>query len=243
MNSYNTSIFADVLALTEEVNQISSIQEIQQLVLSKLKNFGVEYIFAGIIPLKCISPEQQLTNVMFGNLPDEWATRYFRHNYLEQDPTIHHLRQSDRTLSWNKLRRQSSLVMNEAAEFQLQSGITIPMISLSGVKLGMSFAGTRISQSPECMVFCQFISAIATARAFELMHSDSKKEQQQTKLTTADYNCLRWAAEGKTNWDIGKILSISERTVEKHMRNCFLKTNTLNRAQLVANSLRSGLLT
>jgi dUTPase len=53
MNSYNTSIFADVLALTEEVNQISSIQEIQQLVLSKLKNFGVEYIFAGIIPLKC----------------------------------------------------------------------------------------------------------------------------------------------------------------------------------------------
>src|SRR5258707_175572 len=38
-------------------------------------------------------------------------------------------------------------------------------------------------------------------------------------LTFKETECLRWCKEGKTNWEIGEIMSISEKTVEFHLSN------------------------
>lgn len=240
MQIYTTERIADVLGITERINQANSIDEVQSIVLDEVLGFGITHVFAGIIPLYAISVQEQLSQVIFGNWPQEWAIRYFHKGYLEQDPTIAHLRTSNNSLAWKELQSQQSIVMNEASEFRLHDGITVPMISTDGVKLGMSFAGSHISQSPQCQLLCNFIAAIATARVLEIL----RKQVVQTKmcLSPAEYSCLQWAVEGKTNSEIGQILSISEKTVEKHMSKCYLKTNTLNRTQLVAISFRNGLI-
>ena len=238
----NIQILSDIFAIAEEINRSSSVEEIQNLVLNKLDIYGVKYVFAGIIPLHVISSEEQLSNVIFGNWPDEWVKRYFKYGYLEQDPTIHHLRHSNNVLSWRAIFSKSSVVMNEASDFKLQDGITIPMMSIDGVKLGMSFAGEQISQSPDCAALCQYISAISTARIIELQKKIEKRNGANFALTQAEYNCLGWVAEGKTNSEIGDIMSISDKTVEKHLSSCLAKTNSTNRTQLVATSLRCGII-
>jgi DNA-binding CsgD family transcriptional regulator len=45
---------------------------------------------------------------------------------------------------------------------------------------------------------------------------------------------LAWASEGKTAWEIGCILSISQRTVEWHMRQACKKLGATNRSQAIA---------
>jgi LuxR family quorum sensing-dependent transcriptional regulator len=61
-------------------------------------------------------------------------------------------------------------------------------------------------------------------------------------LSTRELEVLRWVKEGKSSWEIGEILSISERTVKFHLSNIFRKLNVISRAQAVAKSLQYGYL-
>jgi LuxR family quorum-sensing system transcriptional regulator CciR len=61
-------------------------------------------------------------------------------------------------------------------------------------------------------------------------------------LTVRELEVLKWISVGKTSWDIGMILRISERTVNFHIKNLLPKLDAVNRAQAVAMALKLGLL-
>jgi LuxR family quorum sensing-dependent transcriptional regulator len=53
---------------------------------------------------------------------------------------------------------------------------------------------------------------------------------------------LQWMAEGKSDWEIGVILKVSEHLVDKIARQLRAKLNTTNRTQTVASALRHNLI-
>jgi len=61
-------------------------------------------------------------------------------------------------------------------------------------------------------------------------------------LTARERECLAWSAEGKTAWETGVILGISDQTVISHLRNAQRKMRAANRVQAVAMAIRAGLL-
>ena len=48
-------------------------------------------------------------------------------------------------------------------------------------------------------------------------------------LTPREREVLNWVAAGKTNGEIGEILKVSPRTIEKHLENIFCKLGVENR--------------
>lgn len=64
----------------------------------------------------------------------------------------------------------------------------------------------------------------------------------KTTLTAREKECLLWAAEGKTAWEIGQILNISERTIVFHLSNAGEKLGATNRRQAVARAIALGLI-
>jgi LuxR family quorum sensing-dependent transcriptional regulator len=52
---------------------------------------------------------------------------------------------------------------------------------------------------------------------------------------------LQWMAEGKSDWEIGVILKVSEHLVDKISRQLRAKLNATNRTQTVATALRHNL--
>lgn len=54
--------------------------------------------------------------------------------------------------------------------------------------------------------------------------------QQEFTLTQRESEVLIWIAKGKSNKDIGEILSLSPRTVNKHLEQIFVKLGVENRA-------------
>ena len=52
-------------------------------------------------------------------------------------------------------------------------------------------------------------------------------------LTRREVQCLRWAAVGKTDSEIGTILSLSVSTIRFHLRNAGAKLNATGRAQAI----------
>lgn len=61
------------------------------------------------------------------------------------------------------------------------------------------------------------------------------------QLTSREKDVLRWLRKGKSNWDIGKILDISEHTVKFHLRAVCRKLNVQNRVQAVAFAEKNNL--
>ena len=53
---------------------------------------------------------------------------------------------------------------------------------------------------------------------------------------------LQWMAEGKSDWEIGVILTVSEHFVDKIARQLRAKLNATNRTQTVATALRHNLI-
>jgi LuxR family quorum sensing-dependent transcriptional regulator len=69
-----------------------------------------------------------------------------------------------------------------------------------------------------------------------------KYKPASVNLTLREMDILEWMAEGKSDWEIGVILNISEHFVDKIARQLRFKLNTTNRTQTVATALRQNLI-
>lgn len=73
--------------------------------------------------------------------------------------------------------------------------------------------------------------------------SDLKLEKQTLKLklkiTRREADVLYWVAKGKTDWEISVILSISERTVNKHLEQIYRKLDVNNRTSATAIAIQA----
>jgi DNA-binding CsgD family transcriptional regulator len=64
--------------------------------------------------------------------------------------------------------------------------------------------------------------------------SDRSTPQPSALLSSRETEIARWVARGKTNWEIGQILGISDKTVKTHMQNILGKLHASSRAQIAA---------
>lgn len=63
---------------------------------------------------------------------------------------------------------------------------------------------------------------------------------EEVRLTRREIQCLKWAADGKTDADIGQIMKISTPTVRFHMRNAADKMGVAGRPQAVHHATTLG---
>lgn len=67
-------------------------------------------------------------------------------------------------------------------------------------------------------------------------------QPERPKLTPRELDSLRWTMEGKTAWEVGSIMGISERTAVLHVNNAMHKLECTNKHQAVLKALRLGLI-
>lgn len=69
--------------------------------------------------------------------------------------------------------------------------------------------------------------------------SNEQRLQARFQLTSREAEVLRWIADGKTNREIGLILEISPRTVNKHLEQIFQKLKVENRTSAASVAIRA----
>lgn len=75
-----------------------------------------------------------------------------------------------------------------------------------------------------------------------LPHIGEFRRSHSPQLRPREVECLSWAARGKTTWEIGRVLDISEHTVVYHLRNAAEKLQAVNRQQAITKSIQLGIL-
>ncbi len=89
-----------------------------------------------------------------------------------------------------------------------------------------------------CPHFVSAVSGMVTAH----LRTGASAEAPKAELTRRERECLLWAAEGKTTWEIALILCITGRTVNFHLQNAARKLVVVNRQQAVARAVALGLI-
>jgi LuxR family quorum sensing-dependent transcriptional regulator len=232
----------ETLVFIRSIDRASNPVEICDVILKAVKPYGFKNILAGTIPVPGSTKAQQESNVVLAHWPLGWAKRYFSSGYLFVDPAIRRVTSDISPFLWSELDplcRDDPLatrVMNEAGDFQLKSGFTVPLITLDGNVAGFSIAGDRIELPPRAHGMLSLVATYAFGHALNLRIK--KDEAVQAKITKREQEVLQWAAAGKTEWEIGEILNISEHTVDKFFRTARMKLHATNRTQAVAEALR-----
>jgi DNA-binding response OmpR family regulator/DNA-binding CsgD family transcriptional regulator len=101
------------------------------------------------------------------------------------------------------------------------------VIEVGGRKMELAFLS---STGPDELLFR--LTEISTVPDEQLL-------QQTLALTTRESQVLLWISRGKSNREIGEILAISPRTVNKHLEQVFVKLGVENRAAAAARAVRS----
>jgi LuxR family quorum sensing-dependent transcriptional regulator len=86
---------------------------------------------------------------------------------------------------------------------------------------------------PERLAYLQMIALLAHERCCALANITPSANLTE-ELTARELECMRWVAAGKTDYEIGNILSISEATVKFHVNGARRKLGARNRAQAAA---------
>jgi len=117
-------------------------------------------------------------------------------------------------------------------------------------KLAAALRGGRETSSGQAVaagqgrrVRFQYLSSIEPVEhLFRVTEEDSDNAndvlREQLQLTQREAEVLTWIARGKSNRDIGDILGISPRTVNKHLEQIFTKLGVENRTSAAAQATK-----
>ena len=67
-------------------------------------------------------------------------------------------------------------------------------------------------------------------------------QPERPVLTNREVECLSRTMDGKTAWEVGNLLGISERTAVLHLQTAMRKLGCINKHQAVLKALRLGLI-
>lgn len=184
------------------------------------------------------------TTIVISNLPEQWCSLYEQLDYAQIDPAALHCRTHvTPTMWWTEAQAEAqsrdpqvATFMDEARSFGIRSGMSFPVHGSAGAWGMLSLSCEQeleISRSnlERSMPYNQLLSGYvfeAVTRAVV-----PKRQGEGQELTAREMECIAWCAEGKTSWEIAKILGISERTVFFHMQNASRKLGASNRIQAV----------
>lgn len=88
----------------------------------------------------------------------------------------------------------------------------------------------------------QLFAVHAQDAAMRVLLPDLSASSPDPRLSRRELECLRWTMEGKTAWELGRILGISEQTAVRHLSNAAHKLGCVSKHHAVVKAMREGLL-
>lgn len=179
------------------------------------------------------------------NFPREWQTHYQRHDYAEANPILRHTRSNNTPVVWwdqpftpFTLPSRDSKMAAAAKAHGLVMGVSAPVHDISANCWSLLTLATyrddvaAVSRVRNALLVIPFLACCL----HEVVLGLSSKPASAA-LTKRESECLHWCSEGKTSWEISKILGISERTAVFHLQNATRKLGVSNRTQAVVQAI------
>ena len=237
----------NTIRFIHDLDRARNVEDISSQLLRHLGQIGAEHVIAGTFPSDEPNRRTQLSHALLNSWPNDWLARYLSRGYLVKDPIILRSQAKADPFYWDELTPfmdadpMGRRIVEEARDFGLVQGFSTAIQTLDGQTVGFSLAGHHLETHPDMRGVLTLIASYAIGRAIALKQESSDKKRRII-LSEREREALQWASEGKADWEIGEIMSISEHGADKHMRTARSKLGAINRTQAVAEAIRRGLI-
>lgn len=177
------------------------------------------------------------------DVPTGWHEHYLEQQYEQIDPVlkaayrIPSVHRWDSVINREILTKQQINFLEESAEAGFRDGISIPISGPKGrLIFNVSVSGRTRDFDSERPFRC--IHGVVQVLMLSLPEMTEAPQLQVKILTRRERMAVEWAAVGKTYFEIGELMNISESTVKKHMQSAMVKLGVPNVVSLVSTALR-----
>jgi len=168
------------------------------------------------------------------NFPDSWVGEAAGKTLGCGDPIVRQLKRSTAPVIMDLRQDPSGLHDVNGPE----AAILIPLHTPNGKRYGLVMFGDVEPQMSDNLAVIALHASLIFQRYFEVILSlDSI-----SGLNDREIQIVVWTSEGKTSVEIAIILGLSEHTINSYIATVMRKLHVVNRAQMVASALRSGLI-
>jgi DNA-binding CsgD family transcriptional regulator len=183
--------------------------------------------------------------------PEDWMKHYAAHNFSVIDPVTQRVLTKRTPFFWSdttaKLDRVSPSLrmMDEAADAGLGDGIGISLRGEGSELVGVGIARSSLptSERNKPQDYSLLGGAYLLSTCLHETYRDLIIKSARAALSTREHDILSWAAEGKTDEEIGVILNIAFGTVRFHWQNIFKKLQANGRTYAITKALRQQIIT
>ena len=183
------------------------------------------------------------------NTPDGFSEPYRDVGGARRDPVLQHCKRQAVPIIWD----QQTYVDNGAADLweqQASYGYRTGIAMALHLPEGKHFVLGVDRDQPLPQDRDELQRVVADLQLFAVHAQDAavrllvppERQPERPSLTPRELEALRWTMEGKTAWEVGAVLGISERTAVMHATNAMHKLGCTNKHQAVLKALRLGLI-
>ena len=187
--------------------------------------------------------------ITIDNTPSSYLDVFEDAGRARRDPVMQHCKHQSVPIIWNQATYVGAGLADQwdvQARFGYRTGIAMALHLpegrhfFMGVDRDQALPSDR-SEVTRMVADLQLFAVHAQEAAVRIMMPTAQDPRLPT-LTPRETESLRWTMDGKTAWEVGNILGISERTAVLHVNNAMHKLNCVNKHQAVLKALRLGLI-
>lgn len=233
------------LVLISQVLNSSTQQELFDTMEKAARALGFDNVLYGIrVEVPVGQPLQHIAS----GYPDAYQRVYLERQFIARDPTVFHALTKPQLLVWNDgiYSANSHDIMEESRKYGLAHGLSAPVHEGPSIRGMLSLARDKPfehSKEREQLEAGANVLANAIHVATTRIILPEVIAEQRPTLSERELECLRWVAQGKSNFAIGRLMSISEGTVKFHMGNVLVKLGVATRQQAITRGMLLGLIT
>ena len=183
------------------------------------------------------------------NTPLGYSSTFRDPMLSRRDPVMQHCRRQSVPIIWDQhtyTGQGLGELWEEQAQFGYSTGIAMALHLPDGKHflLGVDRdqpLPANLSELQRLVADLQLFAVHAQEAAVRLL-LPAPLQPDRPALTPCELEALHWTMEGKTAWEVGAILGISERTAVLHVNNAMHKLGCVNKHSAVLKALRLGLI-
>ena len=195
------------------------------------------------------APEGVHDEFWVSTYPMEWSEHYLNNNFQNSDPIFLKAASTVLPFRWDTLGKritgEHKRVFDEATEFGIANGITIPVRGPGHCYATFSIS-TDLGQKDYETLWTQYhhILHILAFHTHEAIIGSIYKSPAPSfiSLYPRERECLLWTARGKTAWEIGQILKLSEDTVATYLKAATKKLGVNNKQHAIVKGIVLGII-
>lgn len=134
-------------------------------------------------------------------------------------------------------------ILETARQYGLSEGFTVPVHVPGEYRGTCSFGAASLDRlTDDSLPTAQLVAAFSFEAARRIMRAKRRRagDAEIPALTQRQLDCITLVAGGKTDWEIGRILGISQATAHEHVENARKRYGVAKRSQLIIRALFDG---